>query len=209
MRTRFFTIAALVSAGALTVNAQTPQTPPSNPQTQRPTAGDTTQRTGATAGDQVVTVTGCLREEKDVPGRSPNAAERAGMGEDYVLTNVKMSQSSSTSGIGLATMYEVEGINDDELKKHIGHQVEVTGRISMANRGGATGATGGRTTGATGTTGTGTTGTGTTGTTGATGTGATGAGARQGAGAQGGSNADLPEINATSIKMVAATCPAQ
>jgi hypothetical protein len=105
-----------------------------------------------------VTITGCLREEKDVPGRTANAAERAGMGEDYILTNVKMGQGSSTSGIGLAQMYQVEGLDDAELKKHIGHQVEVQGRLPM----------------------------------------------RAGAG-----DNDLPEIHATSIRMVAATCPAQ
>ena len=39
-----------------------------------------------------------------------------------------MSPSSSVSGIGVATRYEVEGIAEAELKKHIGHQVELTGQ---------------------------------------------------------------------------------
>jgi hypothetical protein len=201
MRTQLIAIAALVGASAFSVNAQTPQTrPPSQPQEQRPATprtGDTTQRADAT-GAQTVTVTGCLKAEKDVPGRRPNAAERAGVTEDYILTGVKMAQSSATSGIGLAPMYEIEGISEAELQKHLNHQVEITGTL---NRSAASG-TG---TGATGTTGTGTTGSRPTGT-GATGTGATGSTA---AGNTQGTNADLPELRGTSLKMVSATCPAQ
>lgn len=205
MRTRSTTImiAATLATG-LTLNAQTPspqtpttpQTPQTRPQTERPT-------TSAAGSEQTVTLAGCLKEEKDVPGRTPNVAERAGMGEDYILTNVKMGQGSSTSAMGLQPMYQVKGIDDTELKKHLNHQVEVVGRISGSASGSNMG-TGGRT-GATGTTGTGTTGTTGTGTTGTTGT----TGQRTGAGATTGANSDLPELQATSIRMVAATCPAQ
>ncbi len=128
MRTHSMMIAALVAAGALSINAQTPQ--PQTPQTQpRPTTGDTTQRTQPATADQVVVVTGCLKEEKNVAGLTPNPAERAGITEDYILTDVKMAQSSKVSGLALGAMYEVEGIAEDELKKHLNHQVEVTGTI--------------------------------------------------------------------------------
>lgn len=129
MRTRFMTIAALVGASALTISAQTPQ-----PQQQPPAPGtaDTTQRTSAATDQQVVTVRGCLKEEKDVPGLRPNVAERAGITEDYVLTNVKMAPGSTVSGIGLASTYEVEGIAEAELKKHVNHEVELTGTITQA-----------------------------------------------------------------------------
>lgn len=171
MRTRFMMMAALVSASALTANAQTPQTRPQPPQrpaeTARPT--DDAQRTGQTP--QVITVTGCLKAEKDVPGRRPNVAERAGVTEDYVLTSVKMAQSSATSGIGLATMYEIEGIAEAELQKHLNHQVEITGSLSTGN------AMGNR-------------------------------GASAAPGSQASANADLPQLTATSVKMLAATCPA-
>lgn len=183
MRTHITAIAALVAAGALTLNAQTPQTPQTPQPQQRPTdarPGDTMR--AAQAG-QTVTITGCLKEEKDVPGQRPSVAERAGMGNDFVLTNVKMAQSSATSGIGLATMYEVEGVDDSELKKHINHQVEITGKLE----GGA------RSTGATGAAG-------------AAGAGAAGA---AGASASAGAGGDLPKIEATNVKMVSATCPAQ
>lgn len=171
MRTRFMMMAALVSASALTANAQTPQTRPQPPQrpaeTARPT--DDAQRTGQTP--QVITVTGCLKAEKDVPGRRPNVAERAGVTEDYVLTSVKMAQSSATSGIGLAAMYEIEGIAEAELQKHLNHQVEITGSLSTGN------AMGNR-------------------------------GASAAPGSQASANADLPQLTATSVKMLAATCPA-
>jgi hypothetical protein len=164
MRTRSFAIAALVTAGALTLNAQTPtpQAPSPNPQTtrpadQQPRPGDTTQRAGAAAG-QTITISGCLKAEKDVPGLKPNVAERAGVTEDYILTAVKMSPASATSGIGLAMMYEIEGVGEDELKKHLNHQVELTGRITDAK---------------------------------------TTAGSD-----------DVPDFQATSLKMVAATCAA-
>ncbi len=132
MRTRLMTIAALVSASALTISAQTPQSPrPQQPPA--PGTADTTQRT-AVAPDQdqqVITVRGCLREEKDVPGLKPNPLERVGITEDYVLMMVKMAPNSQVSGIGLASKYEVEGIAEAELRKHVGHEVELTGRITQ------------------------------------------------------------------------------
>lgn len=199
MRTRSITVflSATAVAAAVSLNAQTPrpQTPTSDPQ--RPTTSqpqtDRQQPTTSSqqrANDQSVTITGCLKEEKDVPGRSPNVAERAGVGEDYILTNVKMGQGSSTSAMGLGSMYEVKGIGDEELKKHLNHQVEVMGRISNNNAG--SGSTAGRT-----------------GTTGTTGGGTTGTTGQRGGGTSGTMGNDLPEIQATSIRMVAATCPAQ
>jgi hypothetical protein len=196
-------LSATAMAAAMTLNAQTPtpqtpQTPTTQPQTDRQRTGTDTQRTGMQ--QQAVTVTGCLKEEKDVPGRQPNMAERAGMGEDYILTNVKMGQGSKTSAIGLSAMYQVKGIDDSELKKHLNHQVEVMGQVS----GSANGSNMGASRGATGTTGTTGSTMGTTGTTGTTGqrAGTTGA-----SGAMG-NNHDLPELQATSIRMIAQTCPA-
>lgn len=134
MRTHSMMIAALVAAGALTVNAQTPQTPaPQTPPTPMPRTGDTTQRTAPPAADQAITISGCLKEEKDVPGLKPNVAERAGVTEDYILTGVKMAQGSAVSGIGVAPAYEIEGLAEGELKKHLNHQVELTGVITQAS----------------------------------------------------------------------------
>ena len=88
--------------------------------------GDT-QRTGN--ADQALTIAGCLKEEKDVPGLKPNVAEKAGVTDDYVLTNVKIAPGSAVSGIGVGPMYEIEGLPESDLKKHVGHQVELMGRI--------------------------------------------------------------------------------
>ena len=126
-------MAALAMSGALTLSAQTPQRPP-DPQ------GDTTQRAATAAKAQVVTVTGCLKAEKDVPGRRPNAAERAGVTDDYILTNVKMDPKSTTSGIGLASSYEIEGIAEAELQKHLNHQVQIVGTLTPGNAQGNRGA---------------------------------------------------------------------
>jgi hypothetical protein len=37
------------------------------------------------AAKPATTITGCVYNEKDVPGRAPNVAERAGVLEDYIL----------------------------------------------------------------------------------------------------------------------------
>jgi hypothetical protein len=123
------TIAATMLAGVMTLDAQTPQQPPQNPATQAQRPAADAQRPAATT--QAITITGCLKEEKDVPGLKPNVAERAGVTEDYILTNVKMASTSKVSGIALATRYEIEGISKDDLKKHLNHQVEITGMITQ------------------------------------------------------------------------------
>lgn len=174
MRTRLLTVAALVSASALTINAQ--QTKPN--QQQPPRTGDTTQRTTAAAADQTVTVTGCLTAENKTAAGS-NAADRAGAMEKFVLSSVKMASGSATSGIGLAPRYQIEGLAAAELQKHLNHQVQITGTLTtgnaMGNRGRAP---------------------------------ATNPGAEKRQGTpQSTAHADLPQLQATSLTMVSATCP--
>ena len=121
---------AFAAATAMTLNAQVPQNPappaPQTPAAQAPTApaprpsiAQEAQKAAATA-NQSITITGCLKEGKDVAGLKST--------DDLILTDVKMSPSSSVSGIGVATRYEIEGVAEAELKKHVGHQVEVTGQ---------------------------------------------------------------------------------
>lgn len=138
MRTRLttMTVSAMTIAGALTLTAQSPQTP-SSPQTQPQTQAPMDRRPPATdaqrtppASAQTITIVGCLKPESDVPGLKPNVVERAGVTEDYILTDVKMAPSSPVSGLALADKYEVEGIAAAELKKHINHQVELTGTLT-------------------------------------------------------------------------------
>jgi len=86
-----------------------------------------------------VTVEGCLMREQDVPGRSPNIAEKAGMGEDYILASAKVIKGTApamaepkageavgTSGTN-APMYDVKGIDDEQLKPLVGQRVQVEG----------------------------------------------------------------------------------
>jgi hypothetical protein len=197
------TIMAMSVAGLITVNAQSSPSAPNPPQST------------ANAG-QNVSVTGCLRDHRDAAGTpgnrgtgsSTSGTSAANSGQNFVLMNAKMAQGSSASGIGSVSTIHIQGLSDAEMKKHVGHQVEVMGRLSAsstsgtaATRSGTTGATG---SGATGS-GTATSGT-STGATGSTGR-TTGQGSGSAMSAQ--NLSDMPRLQATSIKMIAATCPAQ
>ena len=92
-----------------------------------------------------VTLAGCLYREEQVPGRTPNIAERAGILEDYILadativdTKGKPSSGAATGTSGLipatGSTYKVENLPDDRLKAVLGKRVEVTGRIEPEGR---------------------------------------------------------------------------
>jgi hypothetical protein len=101
------------------------------------------------------TLTGCVYKEADVPGRTPNVAEKAGVMEDYILvTSSSSGAATGTTGTtppatagttGAASAegkaYKLEQIADDRLKAVVGKRVEVTGRVD-ADAGRATGTTG-------------------------------------------------------------------
>ena len=142
---------ALACALALTasVAAQDPQRQPPAPRT------PSTQEPARTQDQaRAVTVEGCLLREADVPGRRPNVAERAGVAEDYILTSTKMVKGSApaagtsaqtrpggtpTGTVGAqGAMYEVEGIDDERLKQHIGRRVQIDGTFENVDRAGAT-----------------------------------------------------------------------
>ena len=82
------------------------------------------------------TIVGCVYEEKDVPGRAPNLAERAGILEDYILAEISPAEAARPTGTtGTATtysMYKLEHTADSELKALVGKRVEVTGRIDAS-----------------------------------------------------------------------------
>lgn len=155
--------AGLFTAGLVNLSAQAPA--PSAPQTPAPKPSMTQPATPATPSaaqaGATMTIVGCLKEEKDVAGLKPNVAERAGITEDYILTSVKAAPGSAVSGLALGAMYEIEGIAEAELKKHLNHQVEIQGRLEASDA------------------------------------------------APGGDRdrKDVPDFNATSLKMLAATCP--
>jgi hypothetical protein len=110
-------------------------------QAQQPPAQPTTSQPSAAATQPTTTLAGCVYREKDVPGRAPNVAERAGILEDYILAEVTPTESqrtpstatpgtAGTSGVAKSSaMYKLELIDDNKLKALVGKRVEVIGRI--------------------------------------------------------------------------------
>jgi hypothetical protein len=126
-----FAMAGAVALAA-TAGAQAPAQPSQTPETPQTMPGATTPEQGAPE----VTIDGCLMREADVPGREPNVAERAGVTEDYILTDAKIVEGSEggtaeASGVAAAgeSMYEVEGIDDEQLKQHVGSRVQIKGTL--------------------------------------------------------------------------------
>ena len=132
--------ATLAGALALTVSVAGHTLPPASP----------SQPAATAAGP--VTVEGCLMREKDVPGRKANVAEQVGIGEDFILTSTKMVKGmapgsmAAPSGGAVGTsgttgaMYDVNGIDDDTLMKHINRRVQVDGtfeKLENATKAGA------------------------------------------------------------------------
>lgn len=110
-------------------------------QTRPPTTPSPNQPPASRSGS-VATVEGCLLNESDVPGRKPNVAERAGVAEDYILTKAKVVKGKeptpatppsgdrpAATSDARAKMFEVKGIDDQELKKHVGRRVQVEGQF--------------------------------------------------------------------------------
>ena len=126
MRKYVIATAAVVACSGLVGVAQSPSAAPQGTPAQQAEPKATTAST---------TLTGCVYREKDVPGRAPNVAERAGVLEDYILADVKpagavgTAGSVGTSGTASHGMYKLELIDDEKLKAAVGKRVEVTGRI--------------------------------------------------------------------------------
>jgi hypothetical protein len=133
----------LAGALALTVTVAA-QNPPSQP----PRTSTPQDPPRAEAQKTMVTVEGCVTREADVPGRKPNVAERAGVAEDYILTSTKVIKGSApptssaarsgdtptgTAGTQ-AAMYEIEGLDDERLKPHVGRRVQIEGTFEHVDR---------------------------------------------------------------------------
>jgi len=132
--------AAAIAVTMATVSAQTPQNPPQTPpQTQQPS-------TSAAQSTATTTVQGCVYKENDIPGRTPNVAEKTGMMEDYILVvSANPSATAGTTGTtppsagGMAgaasaagKAFKLEKIADERLKAVVGKRVEVTGHVDPA-----------------------------------------------------------------------------
>jgi hypothetical protein len=118
--------------------------------------GAFTLATGAAAQSSAnapATVEGCLLREQDVPGRKPNALERAGekigVGTGYILTNARVLKGTEpsaatahargdravgTSGAAGAPMFDVKGLKADLLKGFVGKRVEIDGTFADLER---------------------------------------------------------------------------
>jgi hypothetical protein len=118
-------VAGLGAQGVSQQEKTTPQPPPSTPST-----GTTVRPT--------TTLVGCLYREEQVPGRTPNVAERAGVLEDYILADASTVGTPAKPGpTGTPTtgnMYKVEGPSDEKLRALVGKRVEVTGHIDPEGR---------------------------------------------------------------------------
>ncbi len=143
MLKRYLFTVAVAASCATAVSAQVGQSPTAG----APRPSPTPQSTVADRAD-TMTFTGCLQRERDVAGRSANVAERAGILEDYLLTNASPASGAAASGAAAtsaatgataqgtvgtsgssAAMFKIEGIDDERLKQLVGRRVEVMGRI--------------------------------------------------------------------------------
>jgi len=97
-----------------------------------------------------MTLSGCLYHEDQIPGRTPNVAERAGVLEDYILAGASTVDSQGRPGATpgatgtagsnqplIGNMYKVDGPADERLKALVGKRVEVMGRIDPQGAGAA------------------------------------------------------------------------
>jgi len=127
------TAAAVVCSGFAGIAQSPSPTEQPRPSQQPPTAQSEPRATPPGSSASTV-LTGCVYREKDVPGRAPNVAERAGVLEDYILAEVRpASPSGEAAAVGTsgttAPMYKLELIADEKLAAVVGKRVEVTGRI--------------------------------------------------------------------------------
>jgi len=82
-----------------------------------------------------ITLTGCLQPgEQGLASREPDAASRSAEGVDrFVLASAAPSASPpSDAPAATGPLYILEG-KADELRQHVGHQVEVTGKAAESS----------------------------------------------------------------------------
>jgi hypothetical protein len=122
MRRQLFGCAVVGLLSVATAAAQNPAS-----QSDRPASGSTP-----------ATVEGCLHREADVPGRKPNIAERAGIGQDYVLTDSRIVKGSAPAGEsgegGRDAIYDVQGLSSDQLKANVNKRVQIDGTFEHEER---------------------------------------------------------------------------
>lgn len=184
--TRGGVYAASILACGMAAFAQAPQQqPPSSPAPAAPTNLSGTQA----SADQTLTISGCIQREADYrkardAGRGGVVGTGLGAANEFVLINASASTTepgrpTGTSGTSMMA-YELTGSGEGQAAGHVGKRVEVMGKVKAADTTAA-----GRPTG----------------------------GATAGKPPDGidvtSSDLKLRELEVTSIKEVAGTCPAQ
>ena len=134
------TLALTVAVGAAQSAAPSQQTPAQQPVAEAP---------GTQSQVSTVTVEGCLVVDPDKP-ESPTADERAGIAGDYQLTKAVLVKGTGplpadsgaaaanaptgTSGTQASLTYEVEGMDKDQLRQHVGRRVQIDGTLRNVAR---------------------------------------------------------------------------
>jgi len=133
--------------------AQQTAPPPSQAPTptQQPTAQPMPGAEKSAASDQAFTAVGCVLKESSVlkKGAVGAAAESAGMGDEFVLAQAKVKDSTSagaatekpesdtavgTSGsAGFGRVFRVTGDKENDLKNYVGQKVEIHGMFKNAS----------------------------------------------------------------------------
>lgn len=128
-------------AGAGVSAQQTQQQPPTQ---QPPAQQQQPKHTGEHA--ETSTLEGCVYREEDIPGRTPNVAERLGIGEDYILVTsataaakgtvgttgtTGTARAAGTTAAAMPKMFKLEHVAGDKLKKMVGKRVRVTGKADI------------------------------------------------------------------------------
>lgn len=125
---------AVISAGAV---AHAQSTTPQQPTQTQPAAQTQAANT---------TIEGCVYREADIPGRTPNVAERQGVLEDYILVaspsgraqgavgttgTAGTTGATGTSATTATKMFKLEHADDDKLRALVGKRVTVVGKADV------------------------------------------------------------------------------
>jgi hypothetical protein len=158
-----FSLAVLL-AGGVPLLAQTPSQPPGQPSGQPPqtppaTQRPTTEKPTSTMAGAETTLTGCVRTQRadtgaaDTKGNiytlevSPGTGRGEGAASGGTATS-GAATSGAAKGATAKMTYTISAPDSVGIGKHVGHQVELTGRVQPAMGSGGTGAGAGAGTGA-------------------------------------------------------------
>jgi hypothetical protein len=132
-------VAAVCLSGVATVGAQ------SQPPTQPPSQPPSSPAAAAQPADSpVVTVIGCVQKENAVIKGGAATTAEPGMGDEFVLTNAKLSTGApamdqapaagepSGSPSNFGKVYRVTGDKEGDLKALVGQRVEISGAFKNA-----------------------------------------------------------------------------